>query len=87
MLLRIRVEVRATGMPMAKADREQGGFSQDHPEQRARLCPEGRTDAQLAGAARDGVGEQAIDSDAGEEDSQDPEEGGELCERWVLDSD
>jgi hypothetical protein len=57
---------------------EQHDLAHDKPAYVGTGCPEGHADADFVGATAHYVGHEAVDSDAGEEDGEEPEEGGEL---------
>ncbi len=65
-------------------DREAGAFAEDHEQDLAGACAEGHADADLAGAAGDVVGHDAVDADAGEDESEDAEPSGEGGEEALL---
>ena len=54
-------------------DGEPGAFAEDHGADSGALGSEGEADADLVGALGDGVGHDAVDTDAGEREGEDAE--------------
>ena len=82
--MRMRVELRAIGMPMARPMIKRGRDPRRTSHSNLRgLRAEGETDSQFPGAAGYRVGKQAVDSDTGEEKDDESEKAGEAMSDCV----
>ena len=63
---------------------QQDDLAHDEPTHMGAFGTQSHADANLVGAPRDDIRHEAVDSDAGEKDGQDPKEGGELCDQSLV---
>src|SRR5580704_3776980 len=60
------------------------GSAEDEADDVAAICAESHADADLAGAALDGVSGDSIETDSGEDEGKEAEEAGHLCDGALL---